>query len=96
VLYKQNVPVNQSDIIFCHCVIPLFIEAEYNSSDCPEFSYVFILTFIFKMGQAKDFLEPLLEAKKSGLKLALHLSEVNSIALGWRGQITIENYRVNN
>ncbi|XP_068406537.1 adenosine deaminase-like protein isoform X2 [Eschrichtius robustus] len=27
-------------------------------------------------GQAKDFLEPLLEAKKSGLKLALHLSEI--------------------
>lgn len=26
-------------------------------------------------GQAKDFLEPLLEAKKAGLKLALHLSE---------------------
>ncbi|XP_054944255.1 N6-Methyl-AMP deaminase [Physeter macrocephalus] len=30
------------------------------------------------VGQAKDFLEPLLEAKKSGLKLALHLSEVNN------------------
>ncbi|XP_059952696.1 adenosine deaminase-like protein isoform X1 [Mesoplodon densirostris] len=28
------------------------------------------------VGQAKDFLEPLLEAKKSGLKLALHLSEI--------------------
>ncbi|XP_020737150.1 N6-Methyl-AMP deaminase isoform X1 [Odocoileus virginianus] len=27
-------------------------------------------------GQAKDFLEPLLEAKKSGLKLALHISEI--------------------
>nr|KAF6482897.1 adenosine deaminase like [Rousettus aegyptiacus] len=27
-------------------------------------------------GQAKDFLEPLLEAKKAGLKLALHLSEI--------------------
>lgn len=27
-------------------------------------------------GQARDFLEPLLEAKKAGLKLALHLSEV--------------------
>jgi len=28
------------------------------------------------VGQAKDFLEPLLEAKKAGLKLALHLSEI--------------------
>nr|XP_042131981.1 adenosine deaminase-like protein isoform X4 [Peromyscus maniculatus bairdii] len=28
------------------------------------------------IGQAKDFLEPLLEAKKAGLKLALHLAEV--------------------
>ncbi|XP_071464281.1 N6-Methyl-AMP deaminase isoform X2 [Marmota flaviventris] len=28
------------------------------------------------IGQAKDFLEPLLEAKKAGLKLALHLSEI--------------------
>ncbi|XP_069862029.1 adenosine deaminase-like protein isoform X2 [Dipodomys merriami] len=28
------------------------------------------------IGQAKDFLEPLSEAKKSGLKLALHLSEI--------------------
>lgn len=27
-------------------------------------------------GQAKDFMEPLLEAKKAGLKLALHLSEI--------------------
>ncbi|XP_007533548.2 adenosine deaminase-like protein [Erinaceus europaeus] len=27
-------------------------------------------------GEAKDFLEPLLEAKKAGLKLALHLSEI--------------------
>ncbi|KAF5913265.1 hypothetical protein HPG69_016881 [Diceros bicornis minor] len=27
-------------------------------------------------GQAEDFLEPLLEAKKAGLKLALHLSEI--------------------
>lgn len=32
--------------------------------------------FIFKIGQAKDFLEPLLEAKKAGLKLALHLAEI--------------------
>nr|XP_019838797.1 PREDICTED: adenosine deaminase-like protein [Bos indicus] len=39
-------------------------------------SHILILTFIFKAGQAKDFLEPLLEAKKSGLKLALHLSEI--------------------
>lgn len=30
------------------------------------------------IGQAKDFLEPLLEAKKTGLKLALHLSEIPS------------------
>lgn len=52
----------------------------------PEFSCILILTFIFKAGQAKDFLEPLLEAKKAGLKLALHLSEVNNIVkLGWRG-----------
>ncbi|KAM5240953.1 N6-Methyl-AMP deaminase isoform 2-T2 [Hipposideros larvatus] len=29
-----------------------------------------------KAGQAKDFLEPLLEAKKAGLKLALHISEI--------------------
>ncbi|XP_037690088.1 adenosine deaminase-like protein [Choloepus didactylus] len=28
------------------------------------------------VGQAKDFLEPLLEAKRAGLKLALHLSEI--------------------
>lgn len=28
------------------------------------------------VGQAKDFMEPLLEAKKAGLKLALHLSEI--------------------
>ncbi|XP_031227489.1 adenosine deaminase-like protein isoform X1 [Mastomys coucha] len=28
------------------------------------------------IGQAKDFLEPLLEAKKAGLKLALHLAEI--------------------
>ncbi|XP_053451721.1 adenosine deaminase-like protein isoform X1 [Nycticebus coucang] len=28
------------------------------------------------VGQAKDFLEPLLEAKKAGLKLSLHLSEI--------------------
>ncbi|KAL0603135.1 Adenosine deaminase-like protein [Plecturocebus cupreus] len=28
------------------------------------------------VGQAKDFLEPLSEAKKAGLKLALHLSEI--------------------
>uniref|UniRef100_A0A8C2VTJ6 N6-Methyl-AMP deaminase n=1 Tax=Chinchilla lanigera TaxID=34839 RepID=A0A8C2VTJ6_CHILA len=28
------------------------------------------------IGQAKDFVEPLLEAKKAGLKLALHLSEI--------------------
>ncbi|XP_008700396.1 adenosine deaminase-like protein [Ursus maritimus] len=28
------------------------------------------------VGKAKDFLEPLLEAKKAGLKLALHLSEI--------------------
>lgn len=31
---------------------------------------------VFKAGHGKDFLEPLLEAKKAGLKLALHLSEV--------------------
>nr|XP_012297786.1 adenosine deaminase-like protein isoform X2 [Aotus nancymaae] len=31
---------------------------------------------LLKVGQAKDFLEPLLEAKKAGLKLALHLSEI--------------------
>ncbi|KAK1338989.1 hypothetical protein QTO34_019658 [Cnephaeus nilssonii] len=30
-------------------------------------------------GQAKDFLEPLLEAKKAGLKLALHLSEIPNL-----------------
>ncbi|XP_008820558.1 adenosine deaminase-like protein isoform X1 [Nannospalax galili] len=28
------------------------------------------------LGQAKDFLEPLLDAKKAGLKLALHLAEI--------------------
>ncbi|KAK7810210.1 hypothetical protein U0070_010374 [Myodes glareolus] len=28
------------------------------------------------VGQAKDFLEPLLEAKRTGLKLALHLAEI--------------------
>ncbi|NP_001342677.1 adenosine deaminase-like protein isoform X4 [Mus musculus] len=28
------------------------------------------------IGQANDFLEPLLEAKKAGLKLALHLAEI--------------------
>ncbi|XP_041534918.1 adenosine deaminase-like protein isoform X4 [Microtus oregoni] len=28
------------------------------------------------IGQAKDFLEPLLEAKRAGLKLALHLAEI--------------------
>ncbi|XP_058150039.1 N6-Methyl-AMP deaminase isoform X5 [Dasypus novemcinctus] len=28
------------------------------------------------VGQAKDFLEPFLEAKRAGLKLALHLSEI--------------------
>ncbi|KAM5235837.1 N6-Methyl-AMP deaminase [Ctenodactylus gundi] len=28
------------------------------------------------VGQAKDFIEPLLEAKRAGLKLALHLSEI--------------------
>lgn len=30
-------------------------------------------------GQAEDFLEPLLEAKKAGLKLALHLSEIPNL-----------------
>lgn len=44
--------------------------------------------FIFKIGQANDFLEPLLEAKKAGLKLALHLAEVSTV-IEWRGQIII-------
>lgn len=41
------------------------------------------------IGQAKDFLEPLLEAKRAGLKLALHLAEVNNTVIEWRGQIII-------
>jgi len=45
--------------------------------------------FIFKIGQAKDFLEPLLEAKKAGLKLALHLAEVSAVT-EWRGQATLK------
>lgn len=33
----------------------------------------------FKAGHGQDFLEPLSEAKKAGLKLALHLSEVKVV-----------------
>lgn len=69
--------------------LPLFYSYHYfipSSSVCQEFLCILILTFIFKVGQAKDFLEPLLEAKKAGLKLALHLSEVSNIVkLGWKG-----------
>lgn len=86
--YKQNVQMNQSAEAFFRLLFYLFVywDRVPSSSVCPVFSCILIFTFIFKAGQAEDFLEPLLEAKKAGLKLALHLSEVNNILkLGWRG-----------
>lgn len=78
--------MNKSAVFSCYYFIPLFIGRIPSFSICLEFLCILILTFVFKAGQAKDFLEPLLEAKKAGLKLALHLSEVNNtVKLVWRG-----------
>lgn len=77
----QNWSNGKRKIIQCNCIWIQYFNIARLLNSCNSRSFVkqavqWWCVSVFKAGHGQDFLEPLSEAKKAGLKLALHLSEV--------------------